>query len=374
MDWAPNRPYNGLPELPPAETELETKAVLKATAAARAALAALDQAVRRIPNPAVLVNAIPLLEAQASSEIENIVTTTDDLFRFAQHAEDMASPEVKETLRYRSALFAGVESIERRPLTASTALEVCSRIKDREMGLRSLPGTFIGNPITREAIYTPPEGKSRIAEKLGNWEKFIHQRAVLDPLVILAAQHYQFEAIHPFADGNGRTGRILNVLFLMDAGLLHQPVLYLSRYIIERKDEYYRRLLEVTSAGAWEPWVLFLIEGVRVTALGTLRKIDRIQDLQQSMKDEIRSATSAGANSDLLEVLFEQPYCRIVNVVERCGVSRPTATKWLGELADGGSLLDIRLGRERLFINQRFLDILAGADPHPDAGADPTLF
>lgn len=374
MEWAPDRPHNELPGLPPAGIDLETKAVLKATAAARAALAALDQAVQRIPNPAVLVNAIPLLEAQASSEIENIVTTTDDLFRFAQHAEDAASPEVKETLRYRSALFAGVLSIESRPLTTSTALEVCTRIKDREMRLRDLPGAFIGSPITREAIYTPPDGKSRIAALLGNWESFIHERRVLDPLVILAAQHYQFEAIHPFADGNGRTGRILNVLFLMDAGLLHQPVLYLSRYIIEKKDEYYRRLLEVTRAGDWEAWILFIIEGVRITALGTLAKIDRIQELQRAVKEEIRSLTGAGANSDLLGVLFEQPYCRIGNVVERCGVSRPTATKWLNELVEAGSLIDLRLGRERLFINQRFLDILAGADAVPESSADPTLF
>lgn len=374
MDWAPDRPYNELPELPPASVDLETKAVLKATAGARAALAALDQAVRRIPNPAVLVNAIPLLEAQASSEIENIVTTTDDLFRFAQQAEGSASPEVKETLRYRAALFAGVQSIESRPLTVSTALDVCTRIKDREMRLRDLPGTFIGNPLTREPIYTPPTGKSLIATMLGNWERFIHERRVLDPLVILAAQHYQFEAIHPFADGNGRTGRILNVLFLMDSGLLHQPVLYLSRYIIEHKDEYYRRLLEVTRSEAWEPWILFIIEAVRITALSTLAKIDRIQELQGEMKEEIKSVTSAGPNSDLLEVLFEQPYCRIANVIERCEVSRPTATKWLSELVEAGSLIDVRLGRERLFINQRFLDILTGIEADVEPSTDPMLF
>lgn len=373
MEWLPDRPYNELPELPPSEP-LETVAVLKATTNARAALAALDQAIRRIPNPAVLVNSIPLLEAQASSEIENIVTTTDELFRFAQHSEEATNPEVKETLRYRAALFAGVQSIESRPLTVSTAIEVCTRIKDREMDLRSLPGTYIGNPATREAIYTPPEGKVRIAEKLGNWERFIHDRAVLDPLVILAAQHYQFEAIHPFADGNGRTGRILNMLLLLETGLLHQPVLHLSRYIIQHKDEYYRRLLEVTQSAAWEQWLLFIIEGVRVTALDTLAKIDLIQELQLTMRDEIRSLTSAGSNADLLDLLFEQPYCRIVNVTERCGVSRPTAAKWLGELARGGSLIDVRVGRERLFINQRFLDILARVDVSPISAGDPTLF
>lgn len=374
MSWVPDQPYNTLPTLPPSGVELETKAVLKAAVDARAALAALDQAVYRIPNPSVLVNAIPLLEAQASSEIENIVTTTDDLFRFAQHPEDAASPEVKETLRYRSALFAGVRSIETRPLTSSTAIDVCMRIKGREMGLRNLPGTFIGDPRTRAAIYTPPTGTSLIAELLTNWEQFIHDRRMLDPLVILAVQHYQFEAIHPFADGNGRTGRILNVLLLIDCGLLRHPVLYLSRYIIERKDEYYRRLLEVTRSGAWEPWILFVIEGIRITARDSLLKIDRIQDLQQSMREEIKSLTSAGANSDLLDVLFEQPYCRITNVIERCGVSRPTATKWLGELVDAGSVIDIRRGRDRLFINHRFLDVLAGAMSAGEEDTDLRLF
>lgn len=373
MTWDPAQPYNELPKLPP-NSEVESKAVLKATTAARAALAALDQAVQRIPNPAVLVNSIPLLEAQASSEIENIVTTTDDLFRFAQHAEEATSPEVKETLRYRAALFAGVESLDHRPLTSRTAIEVCTRIKDREVGFRDLPGTYIGNPATREAIYTPPEGQSRIAEMIANWEQFIHQRRTLDPLVILGIQHYQFEAIHPFSDGNGRTGRILNVLLLMDTGLLKHPVLYLSRYIINHKDEYYRHLLEVTRSASWESWLLFMIEGVRVTAMDTLQKIDRVQALQTRMRDEIRAATSAGANADLLDALFEQPYCRIANVMEQCKVSRPTATKWLNELVRAESIVDLRLGRDRLFINHRFLDILAGVEELTEPEKDPTLF
>lgn len=373
MTWQSDRPYNELPDLPP-KVELETRAVLKATTSARAALAALDQAIRRIPNPTVLLNSIPLLEAQASSEIENIVTTTDDLFRYAQQIEESATPEVKETLRYRAALFAGMRSIERRPLTTLTAIEVCTRIKDREMDLRNLPGTYIGDPSTRRAIYTPPEGKGVLAEKLGNWERFIHNRGDLDPLVVLAAQHYQFEAIHPFADGNGRTGRILNVLLLLETGLLHQPILYLSRYIIRNKDEYYRKLLEVTRAEAWEQWVLFVIEGVRATAEDTLRRIDLIQDLQQQMRAEIKTLTSAGANADLLEVLFEQPYCRISDVRARCEVSRPTATKWLAELAQGGALLDVRLGRERLFINHRFMDVLSSTEIVNADQEEPTLF
>ena len=356
--WRPDEPFNQLPE-PPAAT-LETKPVLKAAVEARAAIASLDQAVRRIPNPGILVSAIPLLEAKASSEIENIVTTTDELFRFAADAEDQATPETKETLRYRSALFAGLQSIQNRPVTSLTAAEICSHIKGRQMGVRELPGTYIGNPETREARYTPPEGRSVIEQKLSVWERFIHGSDDLDPLIVMAAAHYQFEAIHPFSDGNGRTGRILNVLLLVEAELIREPILYLSRHIIRHKDEYYERLLSVSRDGDWEGWLLFMLEGVRVTSLETLNIIDEIQGLQLTMRDELREVTSAGANADILDLLFEQPYCRIANVVERCGVSRPTATKWLDALVQAGKLRDMRVGRERLFVNHRFLHVLAG--------------
>lgn len=354
--WTLAEPYNALPA-PPADM-LESKAVLKATADARAALAALDQAVRRIPNPAMLISAIPLLEAQASSEVENIVTTTDELFRFAADAEGEASAETKETLRYRAALFAGMQSIAERPLTARTAAEVCTQIKGRQMEVRKLPGTYIGDPRTHQARYTPPEGAALIEQKLAAWDEFIHDRDELDPLIIMAAAHYQFEAIHPFPDGNGRTGRILNVLLLVEMGLLRDPVLYLSRHIIRHKEEYYARLLAVTRDDDWDAWLLFMLEGVRATSLETLVMIDRIQALQQQMRDEVRERSSAGANADLLELLFEQPYCRIVDVMKRCGVSRPTAAKWLGELVDAKSVIDVRIGRERLFVNHRLLDVL----------------
>ena len=356
--WNPSEPFNQLPDPPAAK--LETKAVLKATVEARVAIASLDQAVRRIPNPSVLVSAIPLLEAKASSEVENIVTTTDELFRFAADTEEKASPETKETLRYRSALFAGLKSIQKRPLTSLTAADVCTHIKGRQMGVRELSGTYIGNPVTKEARYTPPEGRAVIEQKLSAWERFIHGSSELDPLIVMAAAHYQFEAIHPFADGNGRTGRILNVLLLVEAGLIREPVLYLSRHIIRNKDEYYERLLSVSRDEDWENWLLFMLEGVRSTSVETLSILDEIQALQFTMRDELRDVTSAGANADMLDLLFEQPYCRIANVVERCGVSRPTASKWLNELVGAGKLRDLRIGRERLFINHRFLDVLAG--------------
>lgn len=370
MTWYPAVPYNELPELPP-KTETETKPVLKATIEARAALASLDQAARRITNPTVLVNSIPLLEAQASSEIENIVTTADDLFKFAQHESAATNPATKETLKYRTALFAGIKLIDARPLSSTTAAQVCTIVKGREMDVRKLTGTYIGNPATKAAIYTPPSGEDMVRNKLGNWENFLHQPGSLDPLVAMAIAHYQFEAIHPFEDGNGRTGRIMNILMLMRAGLIHQPILYLSRYIIERKDEYYRLLLEVTRDGNWEEWILFMLEGIRKTALSTVAKIDRIQGLQDETLRTIREATSA-ANADLLAVLFEQPYCRISNVVDRCRVSRPTATNWLNALVREGVLVDVKTGRERIFINSKFFQLLMKPESAPEP--EPTLF
>lgn len=370
MPWMPDTPYDELPDLPPKQV-IETHSVLKATIEARSSLASLDQAVRRITNPTVLINSIPLLEAQASSEIENIVTTADDLFTFAQDETAATNPATKDTLSYRKALFAGIDLIRARPLSANTALEVCTIVKGRQMDVRRRPGTYIGNPSTQAAIYTPPVGETMIRDKLGNWERFIHQNHGLDPLIVMAIAHYQFEAIHPFEDGNGRTGRIINVLVLMSVGLISEPILYLSRYIIENKDEYYRLLLEVTSGSNWEAWILFMLEGIRITALSTIAKIDQIGALQDEMLVHIRAITS-NANADLLAVLFEQPYCRISNVIKRCSVSRPTATNWLNALVSVGALVDVKAGRDRIFINRQFFDLLLRPEAAPDR--QPTLF
>lgn len=370
MTWQPAVPYSDLPELPP-RVEIETKPVLKAVIEARAALATLDQAAKRMTNPTVLINSIPLLEAQASSEIENIVTTADDLFKFAHDESAATHPATKETLKYRTALFAGISLIQTRPLSATTAAQVCTIVKAREMDVRRLSGTYIGSPATQAPIYTPPSGEVLIRDKLTNWENFVHQRGSLDPLVAMAVAHYQFEAIHPFDDGNGRTGRIMNILMLITAGLIEQPILYLSRYIIEKKDEYYRLLLEVTRDGNWEEWIVFMLEGIRKTALSTVAKIDQIQELQDDTLRTIREATSA-ANAGLLAVLFEQPYCRIANVVERCQVSRPTATNWLNALVREGVLVDVKSGRERIFINSRFFTLLMRPEIAPEP--EPTLF
>ncbi len=356
MSWNPEVPYNDLPALPPAGLDLEPKSVLKAVIEARTALATLDQAGQLLPNPNILIHAVPLLEAQASSEIENIVTTADELFK---HADSGGGDHAtKEALRYRTALFTGVAAIKSRPLTAATAVRVCSALQGREMGIRTVPGTRIANPATRRIVYAPPEGGDVIAEKLSAWERFVHAEDDLDPLVRMALAHYQFEAIHPFHDGNGRTGRVINILMLIEAGLLNDPILYLSRAIIARKNDYYRLLRAVTAEGAWVEWILYMLDVVRESAMSTTRKIGAIRACQEDIADRARAATTGGRDAQFLAVLFEQPYCRINTVAERCDVSRQTASLWLHALVQAGLLSDVKVGRELLFVNDDFLSVL----------------
>src|SRR5690554_7001763 len=227
MTWQAEQPYNQLFTLPPNLSSIETKAVLKACISARAAVAELKKAGELIPNQSMLINLLPLLEAKDSSEIENIVTTTDKLFQFSQEDQG-ADPATKEALRYRTALYEGFVHLQRKPLCASTAIEVCSTLKGVDMDVRKVPGTIIGNQATGETIYTPPVGEAVIRNLLTNWENYLHADDDTDPLIKMAISHYQFEAIHPFHDGNGRTGRIVNVLYLIEQRLLTLPILYLS--------------------------------------------------------------------------------------------------------------------------------------------------
>lgn len=356
MPWSPDVPFNDLPPLPPDSFDLEPKSVLKAAIDARTALATLAQASQMLPNPTILIHAVPLLEAQASSEIENIVTTADELFK---HVDTGGGDHAtKEALRYRRALFEGVEAIRNRPLTAATAARVCSELQGREMDVRAVPGTRIANPTTREIVYAPPEGPSLIREKLSAWERFVHSEDDLDPLVRMAVAHYQFEAIHPFHDGNGRTGRVINILMLIEAGLLRDPILYLSRAIIARKNDYYRLLRAVTADAAWTDWTLYMLDVVRDSATSTTRKIGAIRTCQEGIAERARAATPGGRDARFLQVLFEQPYCRIGVVSVRCDVSRQTASSWLHALVDAGLLSDVKVGRELLFVNHELLDVL----------------
>ena len=356
-NFDPRLPYDALPLLPP-KADIETKAILKACTAARVALEALRMSGRLIPNQAVLINTIPLLEAQASSEIENIVTTMDALFKYADSNPEHADHATKEALRYRTALRQGVAALKDKPLSTSTAVAVCTQIKGVEMDVRRVPGTKLENQATGEIIYTPPEGETLLRDKLANWEIFIHDRDKIDPLIRMAVAHYQFEAIHPFTDGNGRTGRVLNQLMLIDEKLLDAPVLYLSRFIIRNKADYYRLLLDVTAKEAWEPWILYMLTGVMETAQWTSLKIAAINDLIAQTVEYVRGKAPKIYSRELIDLTFVQPYCRIPNLVDAGVAKRQTASVYLKELVEIGVLQESQLGREKLFVHPKFLQLL----------------
>lgn len=311
MSWSPEVPFNTLPPLPQTGLDLEPKSVLKAAIEAGTALATLAQAGRLLPNPSIVIHAVPLLEAQASSEIENIATTADELFKHVDSGG--GNQATKEALRYRTALFAGVDSVRNRPLSGATAARICSELQGRDMAVRAVPGTRIANPSTREGIYAPPEGADVIREKLSAWERFVHADDDLDPL---------------------------------------------SRAIIARKNDYYRLLRAVTAEGAWIEWILYMLDVVREAATSTTRKIEAIRTCQEDIAERARAATAGGRDAQFLAVLFEQPYCRIAKVVDRCDVSRQTASSWLHTLVEAGLLSNIKVGRELLFVNHEFLDVL----------------
>jgi Fic family protein len=353
---------------------METRLVLKQCIPARAALAELKQAAELIPNQGMLINTLPLLEAQASSEIENIVTTTDKLFQF-QNIGERADPATREALRHSTALLEGYRALKRHPLNTRTAEQVCTRIKGVQMQVRRIPGTALASDRQGTVIYTPPVGEDLLRTKLANWERFLHEAQDIDPLVRMAVGHYQFEAIHPFSDGNGRTGRVLNTLFLIEEGLLTLPILYLSRYIIANKADYYRLLLEVTRARAWEPWILYVLKGVQETAAWTTKKIAAIRDLQATTIDHVKKAAPKIYSRELVDLIFELPYCRIQNVVEKEIAERQAASRYLKQLAEIGVLKEVAVGREKLFIHPKLVQLLTRDSnritPYPGAVPKP---
>lgn len=360
MAWNPQLPFNALPLLPPSG-EIETKKVLKQCIKARTALAELKQAAELILNQAVLINTLPMLEAKDSSGIENIVTTSDKLFRYGQagsYGDKNLDAATKEALRYRAALLEGYRALAKRPLTTNTAENICSQIKGVDMKVRKVPGTTLASSKTNEVIYTPPEGEKHLRDILTNWEKYLNQESDVDPLVRMAVAHYQFEAIHPFTDGNGRTGRILNNLFLIQEGLLSLPILYLSRYIINSKEDYYRLLLEVTKDGAWEAWIIYMLEAVEETSQWTTEKIAAIRKLTDITIAHIRTALPKIYTRELIDVIFEQPYCRIGDLVERKIAKRQTASEYLKKLESIGVLKEEQVGREKIFVHPKLMSLL----------------
>ncbi len=361
-DFIAEQPFNSLPLLPPPLEQIETSEILKRCITARVALAELKQAAELIPNSAVLVNALPLLEARASSEIENIVTTTDKLFEYADIAEDRADAATKEALRYRTALYEGTKMVQRRMLSTDMAIQICSTVKGMELDIRSEPGTTLKSRMTGEVIYTPPVGQRQLIELLENWSEFMHRHTDIDPLVRMAVQHYQFEAIHPFADGNGRTGRILNILFLVEHGLLDSPILYLSRYIIQNKAAYYRLLQKVTAEQDWKSWIHFILDGVEETCTWTTDKIKSIRELMEHTAEFVSHRLPKVYSWELVELLFKQPYCRINNLVDAGIAKRQTASVYLKQLSALGILREVRSGRETLFVHPKYIELLTGEE------------
>ncbi len=355
-EWNPTIPFQEMPPLPPAE-EIETKAVLRQCINSRAALAELKQAAQLIPNPAILINTLPLLEAKASSEIENIVTTTDKLFEHLKN-EGNADPATKEALRYSWALFHGFQTLGEHPLNTRTAETICSNIKGVEMRVRRIPGTALGNEARGEIIYTPPVGEDVLRGLLANWEKFLHEQITLDPLIRMAVGHYQFEAIHPFTDGNGRTGRIINSLFLIEQGLLTLPVLYLSRYILKYRGHYNQVLLQVTTEKDWESLILFILRGVEETSKWTTAKIAAIKKLTEHTLEYVKETEPKLYSYELVNTIFELPYCRIVNLVNKGIAKRQAASQYLKKLVDIGVLVEFPSTKEKLFVHPKLMQLL----------------
>ena len=356
MNWNAETPYNDLPILPPDLERIETRSVLKACISARAAIAELKTAGELIPDQGLLINILPMLEAKDSSRIENIVTTSDQLFQYADRA-DGADPATKEALRYRTALYDGYTHLEDYPLCTNTAVAICTKLRAVQTDIRKTPGTVLRDQ-NNNVVYTPPVGEDSIRELLANWERFIHGDDDLDPLVKMAIAHYQFECIHPFPDGNWRTGRILNILYLIQSELLSLPILYLSRFILERRDDYYTLLRRVTEEGDWESWILFMLEAVESTSRWTTDKISIVRALMAETTEYVREKLPKIYTHELVQALFAQPYCRIDNLVERGVAKRQTASTYLKQLVEIGVLEEMSVGREKLYINTRLLQEL----------------
>lgn len=359
MKYNARNPYNLLPALPP-KSELETKHILKALISANRALAKLDGSIKQLPNPAVLINTIGLQEAKASSEIENIITTHDELYQSDVADRKVESSSTKEVIFYKEALWYGHEQVTKKGIiTTNLLIKLVQLIKQNQASIRTVPGTQIKNDSTGEIVYTPPEGETIIRDKLRDLEQFINiSKDDLDPLIKMALIHYQFEAIHPFADGNGRTGRILNIIYLVQQGLISMPVLYLSRYIIKHKADYYKKLREVTEKEAWHDWILYMIKAVEETSALTLQKIDAITEAMALTGKNIEKKLPKIYSKDIIEVLFQRPYCKR-QFLEDAGIAKlKTAGVYLTQLEKLGVLKSEQVGKERLYLNQQLLSIL----------------
>lgn len=353
-------PFNALPDLPPV-VNLETTEIFKATIRANKLLAELKGFCQTLPNPELLLNTIVLQESKESSAIENIVTTQDELYKATLMGDKVKNQAAKEVLQYRQAMYFGLEELEKKGIiTTNLLVGIMQRLRNSGEGIRRTPGTKLSNPTNGQIVYTPPEGAELIRQKLFALEQFINiaDHNNLDPLIKMALIHYQFEAIHPFTDGNGRTGRILNILYLIQQQMIGLPVLYLSKYIIENKSDYYRLLREVTEENNWTEWVLYVVNGIAETSANTLEKIKRILSLKREAAVDLKSKMGTSFSLELNDLLFSYPYIKISVLEERGIAKRQTASRYLKEIEKGGWLTSIQVWKETYYINRKLIDIL----------------
>ncbi len=342
-------------QLLPPNADLETKPILKRLASAHRYLAELKGTSATIPNESILINTLALQEAKDSSAVENIITTHDELYK-AQMFEDLSlNASAKEVSRYADALKHGFSLVRKQKLiTQNHILTIQKILEQNDAGYRKVPGTSLINEATGETVYTPPQDHATILRLMDNVAAFINDDTIsdLDPLTKMALLHFQFETIHPFYDGNGRTGRILNILYLVQQGLLDLPILYLSRFIIHRKADYYRLLQEVRDKANWEGWVLYMLEGVEQTAMETIGIIADIRELMQDYKHRIRKELPKIYSQDLLNNIFKHPYTKIEFVMEELQVSRITATRYLDLLVEKGFMKKQKIWKTNFYINE----------------------
>jgi len=360
MAYNKNNAFNELPNLPPTDF-VESPEILRHLAKAARHIGELNGLCASLPDPQLLINTIVLQESKDSSAIENIVTTQDELYK-AVSEDGTASHAAKEVLSYRQALYVGLEKMQAQKnlLLTNTMIEVVQTIKQNKSGIRTAPGTALKNAINGEVIYTPPCCEDVLREKLAALEKFINDPEIspLDPLVKMALIHYQFEAIHPFADGNGRTGRIVIALYLVQQELLLQPVLYLSSYIVKYKTDYYQLLRGVTEKNNWHDWVMYILTALIETAQLTTKKIRSMLLLKEEFEKKMKEVLGASFSYDLLQLMFALPYLKIELLEKKEIAHRQTASTWLKKLADADIVRPQKMGRTTYYVNWRLMELL----------------
>ena len=344
----------------PLDKDIESRKILKKLASTHRALAELKGIASSIPNENILINTLGLQEAKDSSAIENIITTHDDIYKAELNLKGFKSLNAKEIQNYIKALKIGFKQISKNKiLTNNNIIEIQSILEKNNAGFRKVPGTTLKNATTGKLVYTPPQDYKTIKKLMTNLEQFVNDETLsdFDPLVKMAIIHYQFESIHPFYDGNGRTGRIINVLYLVMNGLLDLPILYLSRYIIENKSDYYKLLQEIRETDNWENWILYLLNGIEVVAKETIALISKIKELNFEYKNLLRDNYKF-YSQDLLNNLFKHPYTKIEFIENDLGVSRITAAKYLNQLSRDGLLKKEKLGTGNYYINVKLIKLL----------------